>query len=167
MLMRRLLIALCLPMLLGAARPPAAAAELQPFVRGSWRAILARHAGRPLVVHLWGLTCGPCRVEMPKWGEFVKERPDIDLVLIDADFVPNDPEAVAATLDKTGLANVESWVFGDGFLERLRYEIDPRWRGEIPQTYLIGRDGEVSSLEGVADLEKVRDWFDAQLRAGR
>jgi thiol-disulfide isomerase/thioredoxin len=41
--------------------------ELHPFKRGSWQEIRRAHAGQPIVVHFWGLTCGPCRVEMPKW----------------------------------------------------------------------------------------------------
>ena len=44
-------------------------------------------------------------------------------------------------LNETGLGAPENWTFGDGFVERLRYEIDPQWRGEIPRTILITRDG--------------------------
>jgi hypothetical protein len=40
-----------------------------------------------------------------------------------------------------GIAAAENWTFNDDFVERLRYEIDPRWRGEIPRTLLITRDG--------------------------
>ena len=71
---------------------------------------------------------------------------------IDADLVPNEPRAVATMLDDAGLGGVENWTFGDSFVERLRYEVDPRWRGEIPRTILIGRDGATSVIEGVTDL---------------
>ena len=33
----------------------------------------------------------------------------------------------------------ENWLFSDGFVERLRFEIDPAWQGEIPRTLLIAR----------------------------
>ncbi len=36
---------------------------------------------------------------------------------------------MSATLAQTGLAPAENWTFGDGFVERLRYEIDPQWKG--------------------------------------
>jgi thiol-disulfide isomerase/thioredoxin len=139
-----------------------AAGEMQPFVRGSWQHIRAAHAGRPFVVHFWGVTCGPCRVEMPSWGKLLAERPNLDLVLINADLVPDEPKAAFAMLAKAGLANAENWIFDDGFAERLRYEIDPRWSGEIPLTYLIGRDGARTTIEGVADLAKIRQWLGEQ-----
>src|SRR5260221_557708 len=60
-------------LLLLLALPAAAAAEPQPFERGSWSALREAHAGRPMVVHLWGLTCAPCLVELPRW-ETVRRR---------------------------------------------------------------------------------------------
>ena len=36
----------------------AGAADLKPFVGGSWQTLLKAHAGKPLVVHFWGLTEG-------------------------------------------------------------------------------------------------------------
>src|SRR6201987_3506452 len=67
-----------------------------------------------------------------------------------------------AMLAETGLAAAENWTFGDGFVERLRYEIDPQWRGEIPRTMLITRDGATTTIDGAADLDRVRAWLDAQ-----
>jgi thiol-disulfide isomerase/thioredoxin len=138
------------------------AASPLPFERGSWATLRAEHAGQPTVVHLWGLTCGPCLVELPKWSKLLAERPDLRLVLVAADPVPQDAERVADTLSGAGLANTESWSFSDRFYERLRYEIDPAWAGELPRTVLIDRDGKAIVLPGVADLDRVRVWLDAQ-----
>ena len=85
-------------------------AELHPFKRGSWQDIRRAHAGQPIVVHFWGLTCGPCRVEMPKWGRLLQERPDLRLVVIDADLIPNAAGLVSEMLVKTGLADAENWI---------------------------------------------------------
>jgi hypothetical protein len=63
-------------------------------------------------------------------------------------------------LAKTGLAAAENWIFADSFTERLRFEIDPSWRGEIPRTILIARDGKSTTIEGVADLAQIRAWLD-------
>lgn len=140
----------------------AATDELRPFVRGSWQDIRKAHAGRPTVVHFWGVTCGPCRTEMPQWGKLLLERPDLSLVVINADLVPNEASAVSAMLAQTGLAAAENWTFADDFVERLRYEIDPQWHGEIPRTMLIAREGATTVIEGVADLESIRAWLDTQ-----
>ena len=32
------------------------------------------HAGQPTVIHFWGLTCGPCLVELPQWGDAAGRR---------------------------------------------------------------------------------------------
>ena len=155
------LLGLCLaPCAIGTA----ATDGLRPFVRGSWQDIRKAHAGRPMVAHFWGVTCGRCRTEMPQWGKLLSERPDLGLVVINADLVPNEPSAVSAMLAQTGLAAAENWTFADDFVERLRYEIDPQWRGEIPRTMLIARDGTKTVIEGVADLARVKTWLDAQQR---
>jgi len=109
----------------------AEAAGPLPFERGSWEKLRASHAGQPTVVHFWGLTCGPCLVELPHWGKLVADRRDLKLVLIAADPLPQEQERVSATLAAAGLANSESWSFTDRFYERLRYEIDPAWAGEL------------------------------------
>ena len=76
--------------------------------------------GQPLLI--------PCRVEMPRWSELLRERPDLRLVVIHADLVPGEAKAVSAMLAQIGLAGAENWMFSDGFVERLRYEVDPQSR---------------------------------------
>jgi hypothetical protein len=70
-------------------------------------------------------------------------------------------------LDQAGLGAAENWSFGDSFVERLRYEIDPQWRGEIPRTLLIGRDGTTSVMEGTVDFAELRRWLDEQKAAAK
>jgi thiol-disulfide isomerase/thioredoxin len=160
--MKRSALLALMSVLVAASAACAAEGYLRPFKRGSWQQIRRAHDGQPIVVHFWGLTCGPCRVEMPKWGRLLQERPDLKLVAIDADLVPNAAELVKDELAKTGLAAAENWIFADDFVERLRYEINPRWRGEIPITLLIAGNGKTTTIEGAADPAQVRDWLDAQ-----
>jgi thiol-disulfide isomerase/thioredoxin len=166
--MRRTLLAAGLALLFGlsaaVALRAADAGQPIPFERGSWAKLTAEHAGQPTVIHFWGLTCGPCIVEMPNWGKLLAERPDMRLVLIAADPLPQSPEQVNGTLQRAKLEGAESWAFADRFYERLRFEIDPAWNGELPRTLLIGADGTRAVLPGVADLSAVRKWLDAQSR---
>src|SRR3954462_10166497 len=85
--------------------------ELKPFVRGSWQDVLRAHAGRPTLVHFWGVTCGPCKVELPVLGKFMKDHGDIDVVTISADLVPDLPAATKSMLEKAGLGPAENCIF--------------------------------------------------------
>ena len=68
-------------------------------------------------------------------------------------------------LEKAGLGTAENWIFGDGFVERLRIEIDPAWQGEIPRTLLIARDGSVTTIEGSAEIPDLEKWSAQQKAA--
>ena len=139
--------------------------ELRPFMRGSWQDVLRSHAGRPTLVHFWGVTCGPCKVELPLLGKFMKDNGDVDVVTISADLVPDLPGATRSMLDKSGLGPAENWIFNDGFVERLRFEIDPAWQGDIPRTILISRDGAATTIEGSAEMQELENWTVAQRAA--
>ena len=139
--------------------------QLRPFVRGSWQEILRAHAGRPTMIHFWGVTCGPCKVELPLLGEFMKKEPGLDVVLISADLVPDLPDATWTMLQKASAEKAENWIFNDGFAERLRFEVDPTWQGEIPRTVLIGRDGQQTTMEGVAEFAEIKSWLEKQKRS--
>jgi thiol-disulfide isomerase/thioredoxin len=135
-----------------------ASGDLKPFVRGSWQQLLAAHKDRPTIVHFWGVTCGPCKVELPRLGQFAKAHPGIDVVTISADLVPDRSGATRAMLAKSGLEGAENWIFGDGFVERLRFEIDPAWQGDIPRSLLISRTGAITTIEGSAELQQLEAW---------
>ncbi len=152
-----------LGILIASATMLGASPALKPFERGSWQRVLQSHTGRPTLVHFWGVTCGPCKVELPLLGQFAKDHPEVDVVTISADLVPNLPAAVQAMLDKAGLSSAENFVFGDGFVERLRYEVDPAWQGDIPRTMLISRDGTTTTIEGSAEIADLEKWSARQL----
>jgi len=86
------------------------------------------------------------------------------MVTISADFVPNLPAAARAMLERSGLAAAENWIF-DGFADRLRFEIDPTWQGDIPRTLLITPEGEMTTIEGSAEMTELAQWSARQLAA--
>lgn len=137
-------------------------ANLHSFVRGSWKQLLKAHQGKPIVVHFWGLTCGPCLAELPNWTAEKKKRADLDLILVDSSPFGDDPGEVQSALKKDGLLNVENWLFADSFEERLRYEINPAWHGEMPYTLMIGRDGKATAVTGLMDFKQLNGWLDKE-----
>ncbi len=162
--MKRQILAIVLLLAPAISAPAQDPPQLRLFGRGSWQELMKAHAGRPTIVHLWGVTCGPCKVEMPQLGAFMKENPEIDLVTISADVVPNLPDATHAMLERSGLTLAENWIF-DGFADRLRFEIDPTWQGDIPRTLLITREGDMTTIEGAADMADLKEWSERQLAA--
>ena len=159
--MKRAVLAAIFWFILLAPAPAAeAAAQLKPFVRGSWQEVLRSHAGRPTLVHFWGVTCGPCKVELPLLGQFMKEHAGIDMVTISADLVPDLRARHTRDAGEGRIGPAENWIFNDGFVERLRFEIDPAWQGEIPRTMLIARDGTITTIEGSAEMADIEKWFE-------
>lgn len=156
--MKRILLVVLLLTATLTATPASESAGLKPFGRGSWKSLLQTHAGRPTLVHFWGVTCGPCKVELPQLGAFMAQNPAVAVVTIDADLVPNADQPALAMLRGAGLSGADNWIFTDGFAERLRYEIDPAWQGDIPRTVLIAPDGGIVTIEGVAELATLQEW---------
>jgi hypothetical protein len=101
-------------------------------------------------------------MEMPAWGKLLAEKSDLPLVTVNADMVQDATEPAEDFLAKSGLQNAENWIFDDSFVERLRYEIDPKWQGEMPVTLLIGRNGSIGRIEGSAKMPEVSAWLKEQ-----
>jgi thiol-disulfide isomerase/thioredoxin len=141
---------------------PAQAADTRPFGRGSWAQLRTLHQGQPIVVHFWGVTCPPCLGELPKWGQLLRERPKAGIVFVASDPVPVERSLVEAAMAKAGIADGENWMFDGSFVERLHYEVNPDWGGEMPYTAMIDRTGRASFVAGVMDLNRIREWFDRQ-----
>ena len=137
---------------------------LQLFGRGTWHQIREAHAGRPLTVHFGGLTCAPCLTELPLWGRLFAERPGADMVFVAADSRMQEPALVSSMLAKAGLSAAENWMFADRFVDRLQFEVDPDWQGELPITILVAGDGTTSKIVGTVDFAAIRAWIDRHAR---
>lgn len=135
----------------------AAAQEVRPFGRGSLAEIEAARGARPFVLTLWSLTCSHCAEELTLLARLAARYPDVNVVLVSTDG-PDAADAIDATVLHHGLDRAESWVFAD-FAERLRYEIDPRWYGELPRTYLYRPGEERRTLVGRVNAQRLESWF--------
>lgn len=146
----------------GAYRELARTIDLHPLSRGGWKSLRTMHEGQATVVHFWGMDCGPCLAELPAWAAFIDARPDLKLVLVEADPIPGDHDSVVRMLTKNRLTTAENWILTDPVDDKLRYEIDAHWEGETPYTLLIARDGATRSVSGEVDFAMLSAWLDTQ-----
>lgn len=133
---------------------------MRAFVPGSFGEILASSAGAPSIVHLWGLTCAPCIVELPRWAAFVRRHPQVNVSFVQTDPMP--PDRVAAAVRRAGLGGARNWSAPAPLDESAHYRIDPDWAGELPRTVLIGADGKRSGISGAVSFERVLAWLARQ-----
>ncbi len=136
----------------------AAAEAPRAFVAGSYARILAEHRDRPLIISFWSLTCSHCQEELAALGKLAGAHPATAIVLVSTD-TPEDAAAIATTLRRHRLERAASWVFADDVPERLRFEIDRRWRGELPRTHLIAPGKPMRVVIGRADPAELAQWL--------
>lgn len=139
---------------------PAGDLAPRPFRSGSLTAIAAAREGKPFVLNLWSINCPPCRAELALLAKLAREHPKFDLVLVAADD-PDDAGEVQAVLADRGLGAVESWIFDDADAQRLRYEIDSGWYGELPRNYFYDPAHNRISVSGVLKEEQLSAWIAA------
>jgi len=152
---------LCLTVLSIVPHTASAAQEIKPFVRGSYQEIVATRKNKPFIVNFWSLSCGYCMVELEMLKKLAKKFPKLDLVLVSTDS-PEEKKLVSATLAKYSLGRAEAWVFADSYTERLRFEVDKKWQGELPRTYFFSPKGEVTAISGKLEQKEVEQWIKEQ-----
>lgn len=140
------------------AQAGATAAELHPLGRGDVARLLADRPGRPVVLTLWSIDCPHCKSTLRQLAALSKANPHFDLLVVSTDN-PGERKKIAAMLAANGLGGRDTWVFGDEAPERLRYEIDRRWGGEMPRTYLYDADRKVTAISGTVGEEALADWL--------
>lgn len=155
------LMGLCLGVLFVVPSTALAAQEIKPFVRGSYQQIVSARQGKPFIVNFWSLTCSYCKVELGMFKKLAKKYPKLDLVLISTDS-PEEAQSVSATLAKFSLGKAEAWVFSDSYTERLRFEVDKTWFGELPRTYFFNANSEVKAVSGKLEQGDVEQWIKGQ-----
>lgn len=131
----------------------------RPFRRGSFAAILSQRQGQPFVLVMWSITCIPCRKEFELLRILRADYPRLPLVFVSTDDLA-DAGMASNMLVHYGLEREESWMF-DGDAERLRYEIDPAWYGELPRTYFYDAAHAREGVSGSLTRERIETWVRA------
>lgn len=135
--------------------------NVRPFDAQSFAQIKEQFAGKPFVLSLWSIDCAPCRVELKMLGEIKQNDPEFPLVVISTDLTEDREEALDI-LDSYQLAEFESWMFADAFVERLRFSIDPLWHGELPRSYFFAADHSFHAHSGLLTRAQIDEFFPHQ-----
>jgi len=154
MMIRPVALALSLMFVAGGAL----ALDFKPYGRGAFAELVKAHAGRPLMMHFWSVTCPPCLLELPQWAKVVAENKSVDVLFVNIDD-EEDRARVEARAEKAGLAKAAHYAFADSFVEKLYFEVDTMWRGELPFTALVAPDGGVTTVTGAVDDPLVTAWL--------
>lgn len=142
----------------------AAAFDFKPYGRGAFAQLTKRHAGRPLIVHFWSVTCPACLAELPQWAKIASEKKGVDIIFVNTDS-DEDRARAQARIEKAGLSSADHYGFADDFVEKLYFEADSSWRGELPFTALVAPDGGVVTVTGAVDDPLIINWLEK--RAGK
>jgi len=158
--MRNVKPLLALGLILACCASLSAADRPRPFKTGSLSEIVATQEGKPFLLNVWSLTCSACRAEMNMLAKLRKEYPDFNLVLVATDDIARSAEVQAFLLER-GLAQVDSWIFAEPNPQRLRYEIDSGWYGELPRSYFYDARHERLGVSGALKSEQIQAWLQA------
>ncbi|SJM96202.1 conserved exported hypothetical protein [Crenothrix polyspora] len=148
MLLKKLVLSLLLLMVLLTNATQAGQATLKPFVPGSYQQILTETAKQPFMLVVWSITCSSCLKDMALLNSLHKSHPKLKIVMLATDGAQASAQ-IQATLQKNELTAVENWNYADDNSQKLQYEIDPTWYGELPRTYFFDKIHQREGISGV------------------
>ena len=155
---RPIMRGLLLGMMLTFMNAAGAAESIRPFTLGSLEQVLGAREGKPFILVFWSLDCQYCPTELKMLSELKRSHPAMDIVLIATDSVSDAPQLISRA-ESYGMSKVEQWVFAEDMPERLRFEIDRRWYGEVPRTYFYDQKHQREARTGLINKKFFEDWL--------
>lgn len=139
---------------------PAWAGELQPLRAAEVATLYASAHERPLAVEIWSLDCGYCRENVAHLVAWQRRHPDVRLAMVALDAYDDSAAALAHALAQMNLPpQVAQYANAEPMPERLRAALDAGWRGEMPRTVWIGRDGVRDARSGLLTSDVLDGWL--------
>ena len=132
--------------------------EINAFVKGSFSEIQQQHQGKPYLILFWSEECAYCTKELALLGKVVEKNKDVTLITVATDpFLAE--KTVRQKLASYDLQNAEAWVFSDSVPEKLYFDVDQRWRGELPLTYLFDAHNNKTKKVGILKENELTVWL--------
>lgn len=131
---------------------------IRSFNPGSYQQILRENSASPFVLAIWSTDCPSCIKDMDVLYNIHQKHPDLKIVMLSTD-EPSATNEVKGILARHQLGDLDNWIFGSEDAQKLRYEIDPSWYGEIPRTYFYTSSHTRTGKSGALKIDE----FEAQI----
>jgi len=136
--------------------------DLKLFDVGSFEKIVKEKDKKDHLVILWSFDCPPCIKELQKVSVLNQQYPEYQLTLINTDGL-EEQARVKTLLEKYNLQALDNWIFSDTDEEKLRYDIDARWFGDLPRSYFFPVKGKIKRLKGALTSAELLELFQPTL----
>jgi len=133
--------------------------HIHAFDKGSFDEIQQANLGQPHIVLFWAESCAFCMKEMAMLGKLLINGRQFKVTTIGTDFGLDDQ--MIETLHRLkGLADIDKWIFANPVVESLYFDVDKRWRGELPLTFLFDSEGNDIKHRGALSEQQVLAWLE-------
>lgn len=129
----------------------------QPFNVGSMKKLKLEAKEQPILVAFWATDCAYCFEELDFLLQWKKQNPQVKIALVSTD-PPANQALVIDMLKKHGYQPDTTYQFADSYIEKIRYDIDKRWMGELPRTYFMyGK--QMKATSGAVTQKQLQEWL--------
>ena len=129
-----------------------------PFDMNTRKVIEKRYIDQPLIISFWSIDCPYCIDDLKKLGKALSKNTNVKLITVCVDGKESAKKA-ERILSQANLPKHEKYQYAEVDEDRLRYNIDPAWYGELPRTYFYDAAHQVTPLSGKISNSFLDKWF--------
>ena len=132
--------------------------DFMPFDMNTRQVIEKRYIDQPLIISFWSIDCPYCINDLKKLGKALSKNTNVKLITVCVDGKESAKKA-ERILSQANLPKHEKYQYAEVDEDRLRYNIDPAWYGELPRTYFYDATHQVTPLSGKISNSFLDKWF--------
>ncbi len=132
--------------------------DFMPFDMNTRQVIEKRYIDQPLIISFWSIDCPYCIDDLKKLGKALSKNTNVKLITVCVDGKESAKKA-ERILSQANLPKHEKYQYAEVDEDRLRYNIDPAWYGELPRTYFYDATHQVTPLSGKISNSFLDKWF--------
>jgi thiol-disulfide isomerase/thioredoxin len=132
--------------------------DFMPFDMNTRKVIEKRYIDQPLIISFWSIDCPYCIDDLKKLGKALSKNTNVKLITVCVDGKESAKKA-ERILSQANLPKHEKYQYAEVDEDRLRYNIDPAWYGELPRTYFYDATHQVTPLSGKISNSFLDKWF--------